>query len=194
MLTKVWDSKPISRHEAAKRHPNATFSRIFGILGLKDSETDSSKFKHRIVVQGSNMKDVNNEHVFYNDTSSAPTNMVCTRSVIAYGQITNSGSTQADAEQAFIQPLLPDDEYIYIYIPQEIIDGHPDLQSAVKGVSNPVFRLRRPLYGWSRSGNIWENHVSEHLKSIKFGTDSWKAFDTWPQTFWKIILKVSLLF
>ena len=53
---------------------------------------------------------------FSNDTSSAPTNMVCIRSVIAYGQVTNSGSTQADAEQAFIQPLLPDDEYIYIHL------------------------------------------------------------------------------
>ncbi len=53
MLAKVWDSKPISRHEAAKKHPNATFSRIFGILGLKDSEASASKFKYRIVVQGS---------------------------------------------------------------------------------------------------------------------------------------------
>ena len=99
----------------------------------------------------------NNEHAFFNDTSSAPTNMVCVRPVIAYGQVTNSGSTQADAEQAFIQPLLPDDECIHTHIPQDIIDGHPDLKASIVGVHDPVFRLRRPLYGWSRSGNIWEN-------------------------------------
>ncbi len=101
--------------KAAQSHPNATFPRIFCILGLKIQNLILVKIKYRMFVHGSNMKDINNEHVFFNDTSSAPTNMVCI-SVIAYGQITNSGTTQADAEQAFIQPLLPNDEYIYIYI------------------------------------------------------------------------------
>ena len=61
------------------------------------------------------------------------------------------------------------------------------------GVKNPVFRLRRPLYGWSRSGNIWEHHLAETLKSIPHkelggvwnGKDRWKTVDGWPQTFWK---------
>ena len=54
------------------------------------------------------------------------------------------------------------------------------------GIINPVFRLRRPLYGWSRSGNIWEQHLATSLESIKYGTDSWKPVEHWPQTFWKI--------
>jgi hypothetical protein len=58
------------------------------------------------------------------------------------------------------------------------------------GISNPVFRLRRPLYGWSRSGNIWESHLSDSLVSIKHdgvnGNDYWKPVEHWPQTFWKL--------
>jgi hypothetical protein len=49
----------------------------------------------------------------------------------------------------------------------------PDMQteqmkipcSKIRGT--PVFRLRRPLYGWSRSGNIWEHHLADTLKQIK---------------------------
>ena len=52
------------------------------------------------------------------------------------------------------------------------------------------FRLRRPLYGWSRSGNIWEQHLSDTLINIKHdgknGNDKWKPVEHWPQTFWKI--------
>ena len=58
------------------------FSRLFGILGIKDFEADSRKFKYRVVLQGSNMKDLNNNDVFFSDTSNAPTNMACIRSVM----------------------------------------------------------------------------------------------------------------
>ena len=50
--------------------------------------------------------------------------------------------------------------------------------------------MRRPLYGWSRSGNIWESHLDAQLKSIKHdglnGKDVWKSVPEWPQTYWKI--------
>ena len=67
------------------------------------------------------------------------------------------------------------------------------MRKNAKGIINPVFRLRRPLYGWSRSGNIWEHHLADTLKSIKHSTikgvtngkDSWKPVEHWPQTFWK---------
>ena len=64
---------------------------------------------------------------------------------------------------------------------------------------NPAFRLKRPLYGWSRSGNIWEKYLAETLMSLDSNTEqqmletlnkvrktgSWKPVDCWPQTFWK---------
>ena len=64
------------------------------------------------------------------------------------------------------------------------------MREQAKGINNPVFRLRRPLYGWSRSGNIWESHLDAQLKSIQHdgsnGKDSWKIVPEWPQTYWKI--------
>ncbi len=70
------------------------------------------------------------------------------------------GKHQADAEQAFIQPLLDDDVHMYIFVPAEM--RTIEMRQNCRNVINSVFRLRRPLYGWSRSGNIWESHLSKH--------------------------------
>ena len=184
----VWDTQPVSRRDASRIHPDATFSRLFGILGIKDFEAASRKFKYRVVVQGSNMKDINNNDVFFSDTSNAPTNMACIRSIVAYSQLSGGESSQVDAEQAYIQLLLDDNIHIYITIPEEMWSD--DMIKSAAGINNPVFRLRRPLYGWSRSGNIWEDHLDTQLKSIPHdgqnGNDNWKAVDDWPQTYWKI--------
>ena len=56
-------------------------SRIFGILGIKDVESSTSKYKYRVVLQGSNVKDAGHNNVYFADTSSAPTNMTWVRSV-----------------------------------------------------------------------------------------------------------------
>ena len=113
--------------------------------------------------------------------------MACIRSVIAFSQLTGSEATQADAEQAYIQPLLEDDVHIYLTIPREM--WNQDMQTLGEGVHDPVFRLRRPLYGWSRSGNIWEGHLDQQLKSIQHdgqnGKDQWKNVPHWPQTYYK---------
>jgi hypothetical protein len=126
--------------------------------------------------------------------------MACVRSTIAYGQISGGGSSQTDAEQAYIQPWLRPDEIIYIYVPEELMTE--TMKATAANCRNPVFRLRRPLYGWSRSGNIWERHLSETLMAIEAQakevqeqlinaiTDNkalkLQAVPNWPQTFWKI--------
>ena len=188
VLAGVWDTKPLSKRQAEAMFPDATFSRIFGILGIKDVESNTAKYKYRVVLQGSNVKDHNNQNVYFADTSNAPTNMACIRSVIAYGQLSGGESSQADAEQAYIQPLLDDKIHMFIFVPPEM--QTEEMKANCIGVSNPVFRLRRPLYGWSRSGNIWEHHLSDKLKAIvhdgKNGNDKWKSVENWPQTFWKI--------
>ena len=188
----VWDEKPISKKQAERTHSDATFSRIFGILGIKDVESTSAKFKYRVVLQGSNVKDDGGNNVYFSDTSSAPTNMTCIRSVFAYGHLSGGECSQADAEQAFIQPLLSDDVHMYIFIPQDMWTDN--MRKHAVGVHNPVFRLRRPLYGWSRSGNIWESHLAESLMNIKHqtidgitnGKDHWKPVEGCSQTYWKI--------
>jgi hypothetical protein len=110
--------------------------------------------------------------------------MSCIRSVIAYGHLTGGEVSQADAEQAFIQPLLADDIRMYIFIPPDMWSDKMRMLS--KGIVNPVFRLRRPPYGWSRSGNIWGTHLAESLGQL-----GWKPVDGWSQTFTKIGRKYS---
>ena len=93
-LAGVWDAEPVEHAAALKANPSASFSRIFAILGLKDSETSTAKFKARAVLQGNDMRDADGEQVYFQDTSSAPTSMSCIRSVMAYGQLSGGGSSQ----------------------------------------------------------------------------------------------------
>jgi hypothetical protein len=194
----VWDGTAVERYEAVKQYPTAVFARIFQILGIKDSEMEDVIYKARVVLQGSNVTDSTNQAVFFQDTSSAPTSMACIRSTMAYGQLSGGGSSQSDAEQAYIQPWLKPEEVIFIYVPQELMTDKMK-ESAAK-CRNPVFRLRKPLYGWSRSGNIWEKHLSETLQAIQMEAQliqdeviqaiaadrKWQPVPNWPQTFWKI--------
>ena len=114
--------------------------------------------------------------------------MTCIRSVLAYGQLSGGETSQADAEQAFIQPMLDDSVHVYIFVPPEM--QTVELRNNCRNVVNPVFRLRRPLCGWSRSGNIWEAHLANTLMALKHdgknGKDKWKPVPNWPQTSWKI--------
>ncbi len=66
------------------------------------------------------MKDLNNNDVFFSDTSNAPTNMACVRSVIAYSQLSGGNVSQADARQAYTQPKLEDDVSIFVTIPEDV--------------------------------------------------------------------------
>ena len=84
---------------------------------------------------------------------------------LAYGQLSGGETSQADAEQAFIQPLLDDSVHMYIFVPPEM--QTIEMRENCRNVVNPVFRLRRPLYGWSRSGNIWEAHLANTLMALK---------------------------
>ena len=177
-----------------RQFPAATLSALFEILGLKDSELADAIYKARIVVQGSNVTNTQGDYIYFADTTSSPTNMCAIRSLIAYGEVSGGGSSQADAEAAYIQPRLPEDIRFYVRIPQTLMTD--EMKQSVKGMFNPVFRLRRPLYGWSRSGNIWEKHLAETLQSLDEATEqqmvqvlntvrrdsSWKAVENWPQT------------
>ena len=110
------------------------------------------------------------------------------------------GSASADAEAAYIQPLLPEEVHLYVTIPDSLLT--PAMRASCLKVSRPVFRLRRPLYGWSRSGDIWEKHLSETLQALdknyeiykanklagdieKNTSTGWTPVENWPQTFWK---------
>ena len=103
---------------------------------------------------------------------SAPTSMQAIRSTVAYGslhpkaknEIDDAEATQADAEQAYIQRKLEPGENLFVVIPKEL--WTPAMIESAKGIEDPVFRLLRPLYGWARSGNLWEKHLDETLTTM----------------------------
>ena len=116
----VWDVMPVSKASAEYKHKDTSFSRVICILGIRDVESSTSKYKYRVVLQGSNVKDAGHNNVYFSDTSSAPTNMTCVRSVLAYGHLSGGETSQADAEQAFTQPLLDDSVHMCICVPPEM--------------------------------------------------------------------------
>ena len=49
------------------KYPDATFSRLFDILGLKNSEMSNPIYKARVGVQGSNVTDASGDYVYFAD-------------------------------------------------------------------------------------------------------------------------------
>ena len=167
----VWDEKALSKKAVSNQHSDAVYSRLFHILGLKQFASDPM-FKARIVLQGSSMHDSIGNEVFYSDTSSAPTSMSCIRSTVAHGALfpdvdpmNDGNATQADAEVAYVQRKLDPDERLYVVIPREL--WTPKMVKTAIGISDPVFRLLKPLYGWQRSGNLWGSHLKDTLVTLK---------------------------
>ena len=153
MQAGVWDLEPMSKSAALAEHSDAAFSRLFEILGIKNSELASDAiYKARIVVQGSNVKDGWGESVYFSDTSSAPTNMCAIRSVVAFGELTG-GSSAADAEAAYIQPELDDSIHLYVSIPDSLLA--PEMKAKQHGISQPVYRHEAPI--------VWLVQVRRHL-------------------------------
>eukprot|EP00971_Amphidinium_carterae_P350285 6491469-Amphidinium_carterae.2 len=183
----TWDDIPVEKSEATRKFPNATFSRVFTLLGIKGSEgTKDRKFKARSVLQGNQMIDSDGDAVFYSDSSSAPTTMAAIRAVLSYGVMRGRGATQADGTQAFVQPHLPDHVVIFAYIPPELRTQKQ--HEMAKSMVSPVFRLWRPLYGWACSGKLWAEHLDSKMKLC-----GWTEVDGWVQTYIKRVGQDTLI-
>lgn len=176
----VWCETAQSKRAMAKKYDNAVFSRLFAVMGIKNWGSDDPIFKGRVVLQGSNMHDYEGNEVFYNDTSSAPTSMACIRTTVSYGALTSDpdplkdgSAAQANACQAYIQRKIEPGENLFVSIPREMRTDK--MVESAKGISDPVFRLLLPLYGWSRSGNLWEKHLDETLQTMQTEAQREKA-------------------
>ncbi len=72
----VWDlGKPREWAEVRSCDKTATTARIFPIVSLKNAESQNPKYKGRIVLQGSDVRDVNNQCAMFGEVSSTPTNL-----------------------------------------------------------------------------------------------------------------------
>jgi len=179
----TWYAEPYLTGEARKI-PGAQHSRLHGIRGLKHSELGpEAQDKARVVVLGNNVVDNFGDATFFADVSSTPTSMSAVRSLISYGLLSAAdeagGSSTSDAEAAFVQPLLPEDVWIFVVIIEELLT--PKMVATLKrlGLSSKqvTWRLRRPLYGLACAGWYWEKYLDSKLQSIGFS-----SVPNWPQT------------
>ena len=110
-----WDEnapRPKAEVIRESRESNITyhFGRLFEIIVEKGSEqelgTDGRKYKGRVVFQGNNVKDENNDFAVFSELSSSPATMEAGKFCDAYGLLPGHTSEQADATQAYTQSFL----------------------------------------------------------------------------------------
>ena len=128
------------------------FGRVFPIVVEKGSELppDQRKYKGRVVFQGNNVKDQDNNVAVFNDLASSAALMVASKFVDFVASLSGNDCELGDAQQAYTQALLRGNE-TWIFLPR---DQWPN---SWKKFRNPVCRLKLALYGHPLSGAFWEN-------------------------------------
>ena len=73
---KVWDMEACEEwDEVRKKHKDASIARIFPIISIKHAETGNPKYKGRIVLQGSDVRDTEGNTALFIDISASPSNL-----------------------------------------------------------------------------------------------------------------------
>ena len=93
-------------------------------------------------------------------TSSAPALLDAARACDFYGLTPGNSIEQADAVQAYVQADMKG--RTYVCLPPE---AWPE---SWKGMTRPVVRLKKALYGHPDSGSFWEEHCDEQVRSVGF--------------------------
>ena len=186
---KVWDhDKPLEWDQVRLLNRAATIARLFPITSLKHAETSNPEFKSRIVLQGSNVRDVDGNAALFGEISSNPSNLNTVRHGVVYSGTNDKLLCEiADAVAAYIQHVLTaeDGPPVYVRLPREWL---PD---CAKHFKDPCFLMLRPLYGHPAAGRIWETHLRNILLNEKYpGSDgksySWEAVPSFPNT-WVLV-------
>jgi len=179
----TWAPVPVALRDA-KKVEGAAFVRLFSILGLKGSELPDGhpdrKWKGRVVAAGNNVSNARAETIIWEESSSAPTTMPLIRLVMAISQRMGVIPEAADAVNAYVQALLPPHIKVYCHIGAEL--WTEDMKKQAAGIDNPVWTLRRPIYGLSISGYLWQERMSQAMT-----LQGWREIkDDAAQTFYKI--------
>jgi len=156
---------------------NIHFARIFGILGIKNSELEESlwKWKYRAVLGGDNIRTADGAYAIFDDVGSTPSTMGAARSLMAmHAADPKLCLLQSDCIRAYIQALLPDDgPQTWVRLPKA---WWP--KSWIGVYSDPVVPLRRALYGHPKAGDMWHDKLCAILLSHGF-----EKIEGWPSTY-----------
>ena len=149
------------------------------------------KYKGRCVFQGNNVQDELRDWAIFNDLGANTAPLEGAKLIDLYGLQPGYTIQTADADQAYIQAMLQDktiekdrvngtkqETYCETWI--TIPDDYLPKKWAKLGITDPVVRLRRALYGHPDAGGFWEQHLVHHLNAVGFT----KAHENWPSVYW----------
>ena len=154
---------PMERQAAARLTPNATMCWGVMLASIKYAERESQYWKHkgRFVGLGNQITSIQSDQTKRKQPTSdlfAPVgSLTGARLIVTHAAIHGYELESCDVESAYLQAAWPEDrEQHYIKIPKECYELLPTrLQHEVETLNNPVFPLRRALYGLPLAGFAW---------------------------------------
>ena len=150
----------------------ADFARLLQVYAVKNAETEDPVARVRIVFGGHNVKDVDGKGVdFAVIERFKPTNFREVRIVITFGLSHRWKIHAFDIEGAYLNTLIPDEYLTYCRMPRELAEAcrkAAGWKSDPADLKDPVYRVRRALYGHALSGDFFVKECAEILKGFGF--------------------------
>ena len=172
----TWDEDNVMEaSEAARRHPDAHFARLFAIIGIKNFEqADESqhKWKGRVVLSGDAIKTATGDWAMFAEVGNVPSTMSACRAMLAtYCLEDDMVLLQSDCVRAYVQAPMQGPP-TFVRLPRA---WWPAGWSSFR---DPVCRLLRALYGHPHSGDFWHEKLKAQLLVLEFTT-----IEGWPSVF-----------
>ena len=181
--------------EAKAKNEKVHVGNVFGLCVEKGSELADGDpdrlFKGRYVFQGNKVKDEDAKAAVFNELSSSPASLESSKCVDAYGLMPGHDIQQADAESAYTQASLGDEDALldkgmdcvktWVRLPPKF---RPDSWA---NIIDPVCPLDVALYGHPEAGGWWERHCNKIVTEAGF-----KPISNWSSLYWHEELKLMM--
>ena len=132
---------------------------------------EKRKYKYRVVFQGNRVINQNYDAAIFQDLGSSPATLEASRAVDAFGSRQGSAIDVVDAEQAYVQAEMKGTP-TWVCLPPEQRTGK------AATMRQPVFRLKKALYGHADSGGYWERQCDSGLRKAGF-----VPVNNWPSMY-----------
>ena len=141
---------------------------------------------------GNHITDEDSKWAVFSELSSSPPTLETCRFLDAISCLPDYFTKNGDANGAYCQSYLEAGKYgivTWVSLPEHRWPKH------WKGkYTNPVVRLVLVLYGYPKSGRIWEDDCSTRVLDCGEYGGEWEIMsDSWPNVFWKPKIKAFML-